>query len=79
MWLPLRQPLEPSVLQTPHANQDIYAEQRLPSWLDIHISFSNIIFNMYHYTVNIDYSNLVYLTYYLRAKSYTSPVVQGFR
>ena len=63
LWLPLRRPLEPPVLQPPHADQDIYAEQRSPSWLEIHISFSNIISNTYRYTVNIDYSCLVYLSF----------------
>ena len=29
LWLPLRRPLEPPVLQPPHADQDIYAEQCL--------------------------------------------------
>ena len=66
--MPLRRPLEPPVSQPPHADQDIYVEQHLSSWLKIHISFSCIISNMYRYTVNIDYSSLVYLTYYLRAK-----------
>ena len=56
------------MLQPPHTEQDIYAELRLSSWLEIHISFSSIISNMYRYTVNIDYSSLVYLTYYLHAK-----------
>ena len=56
------------MLQPPHTEQDIYAELRLASWLEIHISFSSIIYYMYRYTVNIDYSSLVYLTYYLRAK-----------
>ena len=68
LWLPLRRPLEPLVLHPPHADQDIFAELRLSSWLKIHISFSSIIYYMYHYTVNIDHSSLVYLTYYLRPK-----------
>ena len=68
VWLPLRRPLETHMLQPLHSEQDIYAELRLSSWLEIHISFSSIISNMYRYTVNIDYSSLVYLTYYLRAK-----------
>ena len=70
MWLPLGQPLEPPVLHPPHADQDIYAELRLSSRLEIHISFSSIISNMYRYTVNIQYSILVYQTHYLRAKNF---------
>ena len=57
------------MLQPLHADQDIYAAKRLSSRLEIHISFSSIISNMYRYTVNIQYSILVYQTHYLRPKS----------
>ena len=60
------------MLQPPHTEQDIYAELRLASRLEIHISFSSIIYYMYRYTVNIDYSTFVHQTYYLRAKVVTS-------
>ena len=59
------------MLQSLHADQDIYAEQHLSNRLEIHISFSSIISNMYRYTVNIQYSILVYQTHYLRAEVVT--------
>ena len=56
------------MIQTPHADQDIYAAEHLSSRLEICISFSSIISNMYRYTVNIHYSILSFSTIYLHTK-----------